>query len=68
MRVQLPELERRRRQLEVIEKKARTAEARKDQAGMNSAHMAYASTAARIAELEAADSTEPTRRRRGEKE
>lgn len=64
MRKHEPEIERRRRQLEVIEKKARTAEARKDQAAMDAARVSYEATTARIAELEAAEQAEPEHRRR----
>jgi hypothetical protein len=48
----IPELERRRRQLEVINKKLERAELRKDEAGYRSAQIAKQSTEARIHELE----------------
>lgn len=61
------ELERRQRQLEVIEHKAKRAEQRKDDAGMEAARISYESTKTRIAELEA-EGQEPTPRRRGRRE
>lgn len=67
----IPELERRRRQLEVIEKKRERARLRKDEAAFARDQLSYDSTEARIAELEAADEREPaanpgrTDRRRG---
>ena len=59
-----PELERRRRQLEVIEKKAERARTRKDEEGFRAAMLAHESTQTRITELEASESHLPARRRR----
>ncbi len=65
MRVHMPEIERRRRQLEVIEKKARTAEARKDSTALEALRTTRAATTKRIAELEALEQPDNPRRRRG---
>lgn len=62
----IPELERRRRQIEVIDKKLERARLRKDDNAIHSAQLAKQSTELRIQELEAEEpSTAIARRHRG---
>lgn len=58
-----PEIERRRRQLEVITKKIERAQVRNADAGVKAGAVAYEATEARIRELEAEGPDEQPRRR-----